>query len=281
MGSQTLADAVRFAIPRGMRNWLRAPSKSAAWLWDSVQFSLGVTRRLPLAPDWTLICHPYAYKVAQRDQVSDPNQAAEFQNFLSSCGNSMFLLDIGAHFGVFSLAAAHFGGRAIAVDPSPIATRMIHRQAVLNGCTDRIRIIQAAVSETNGVTRMLESGVFSDGYFQVANDRPERELTTTPSFTIDSLVSQFGDPSHIKIDVEGHEAAVLRSAGATLGRYSPTLYLELHNEMVAADGGDPRLTLDLLEQFGFTTFGLNGELVGRESILSKPIARVVARKMRA
>jgi len=58
-----------------MRNWLRAPSKSIAWLWDSAQFSLGVTRKLALAPDWTLICHPYAYKVTYRDQVSDSDQA--------------------------------------------------------------------------------------------------------------------------------------------------------------------------------------------------------------
>jgi len=278
MGSRLLADVVRMAVPRGMRNWLRAPSKSVAWLWDSAQFSLGVTRKLALAPDWTLICHPHAYKVAYRDQVSDPDQSQEFHNFLSGCDSSMFLMDVGAHFGVFSLAAAHFGGRAIAVDPSPIATRMIHRQAALNGCTDRIRIIQAAVSEANGVTRMLESGVFSDGYFKVAKDRSERELTPTASFTIDSLVSQFGDPSHIKIDVEGHEAAVLRSASASFSRISPILYLELHNQMIAADGGDPNVTLNLLEQFGYTTFGLNGELIGRDSLLCKPIIRLVAKR---
>ena len=278
MGSQMLADAVRFAVPRGVRNWLRAPSKSAAWLWDSAQFSMGVTRRLQLAPDWTLLCHPHAYKVVYRDQVVDPDQSQEFHNFLSSCESSMVLLDIGAHFGIFSLAAAHFGGRAIAVDPSPIATRMIHRQAVLNGCADRIRILQAAVSETDGVTGLLDSGVFSDGYFKVAKDRAKRELTPTPSFTVDSLASQFGDPSHIKIDVEGHEAAVLRSAGATLKRCSPTLFLELHNEMIAADGGDPNAALDLLEQFGFTTYGFNGEEIKRESLLGKSIVRLVARR---
>ena len=278
MGSQMLADAVRFAVPRGVRNWLRAPSKSAAWLWDSAQFSMGVTRRLQLAPDWTLICHPHAYKVVYRDQVVDPDQSQEFHNFLSSCDSSMVLLDIGAHFGIFSLAAAHFGGRAIAADPSPIATRMIQRQAALNGCADRIRIIQAAVSESDGVAGLLDSGVFSDGYFKVAKDRSKSELTQTPSLTVDSLASQFGDPSHIKIDVEGHEAAVLRSAGATLNRCSPTLFLELHNEMIAAEGGDPNAALDLLEHFGYATFGFNGEGVNRESLLAKPIVRLVARR---
>jgi len=141
-----------------MRNWLRAPFQIGRLAFGiPPQFSLGVTRKLALAPDWTLICHPHAYKVAYRDQVSDPDQSQEFHNFLSGCDSSMFLMDVGAHFGVFSLAAAHFGGRAIAVDPSRSQTRMIHRQAALNGCTDRIRIIQAAVSEANGVTRMLES----------------------------------------------------------------------------------------------------------------------------
>lgn len=190
----------------------------------------------------------------------------------------MILFDIGAHFGVFSLAAAHFGGRAVAVDPSPIATRMIQRQATLNGYTNRVQIVQAAVSDENGVTDMLPSGVFSDGYFKVVKDRPPRELEPTPCVTVDYLVSQFGIPTHIKVDVEGHEAAVLRSAEATLSRYSPTLFLELHNEMVAADGGDPSSTLDLLAHFGYATFGLHGEIISRESILSKSIIRIVAKQ---
>jgi len=154
MVSQKLADVIGFAVPGGVRNWLRVPFKSVSWLWDSAQFSKRATRHLPHTPDWTLICHPSAYKVIHRDQVSDLDQSREFHNFLSTCKDSIFLSDFGAHFGIFGLAAAHFGGRAIGVDPSSITTWTIPKRATLNGCADRIRIIQAAVSEADRVMPM-------------------------------------------------------------------------------------------------------------------------------
>jgi FkbM family methyltransferase len=191
----------------------------------------------------------------------------------------MFLLDIGAHFGVFSLAAAHFGGKAIAVDPSPIAARMIARQVRLNRLTENIRIIEAAVSSEDGSVEMLSSGVFSDGYFKIAPGRAKSELTRTQGTTIDKLVREYGVPTHVKIDVEGHEGAVLRGARKTLDRHSPLLFLELHNEMVALEGEDPKLALDELGNLGYETFALEGNLLARDAILKVPLIRIIARRI--
>jgi len=188
----------------------------------------------------------------------------------------MFLLDIGAHFGVFSLAAAHFGGRAIAVDPSPIATRMIAVQSGLNRLSDSIRIIQAAVTNEGGTVDLVSSGVFSDGYFKMIQGKAKSELTQTQAITIDQLVSQYGPPTHIKIDVEGQEAAVLQGGRKALAQYSPILFLELHNEMITSEGGDPNLALDELVQLSYETFALNGNPVKRDFILQKPLIRIIA-----
>jgi FkbM family methyltransferase len=225
-----------------------------------------------------MVCHPHAHKVVYEAQIVDPEQREEFRHFVSHCTSKMFLYDIVAHFGVFSVVAAHFGGKAVAVDPSPTATRMIATEALLNRCTDRIQILQAAVSDVNGALNMLSSGVYSAGYFKVAKGRSRRDLTQTQSFTIDQMVYHFGAPSHIKIDVEGHEAAVLRGATNTLTRYSPLLFLELHNEMVISEGGDPRFPLDELARLGYATFALNGESISREAILSRSIIRIKASK---
>ena len=223
-----------------------------------------------------MVCHPHAHKVVYEAQIVDPEQREEFRHFVSYCTSTMFLYDIGAHFGVFSVAAAHFGGKAVAVDPSPTATRMIATEALLNGCADRIQILQAAVSDVNGALNMLNSGVYSAGYFKVAKGRTKRDLTPTQALTIDQMVHQFGAPSHIKIDVEGHEAAVLRGAENTLSRFSPLLFLELHNEMLISEGGDPNSALDELARSGYATFALNGELISRQTILSRPIIRIKA-----
>jgi FkbM family methyltransferase len=255
---------------------LRSPSKSALWLSDAARFYLGYTETLHFPPDWTLVCHPRAYRAAYQSQIVDPEQREEFQNFLLQCHSDMLLFDIGAHFGIFSLAAAHFGGTAVALDPSPIAARMISTQSSLNELSDRIRVIQAAVTAEDGSVDMLSSGVFSDGYFKVAPGRAEKELTRTEATTIDQLVGLYGRPTHIKIDVEGQEAAVLRGGRKALERHSPILFLELHNEMIRLEGGDPLLTLNELEQLGYETFSLKSDRLDREFILRKPLVRVVA-----
>jgi FkbM family methyltransferase len=214
--------------------------------------------------------------VGYQAQIADPEQREEFQNFALQCSQRMLLLDIGAHFGVFSLAAAHFGGKAIAIDPSPIAARMIARQSALNRLTDNIRIIQAAVSSEGGAVDMLSSGVFSDGYFKIARGRAKSELTRIRAITIDQIVSQYGAPTHVKIDVEGQEAAVLRGGRKALDQFSPILFLELHNEMIISEGGDPHLALNELTQLGYETFTLKGNSLGRDAILQRPLIRIVA-----
>jgi FkbM family methyltransferase len=226
--------------------------------------------------DWRIVCHPHAYDVASRAQIADREQADEIRNFRSYCWRGMLLFDIGAHYGIFSLAAVHAGGKAVAVEPSPVAAHMISIQAAMNACAESIQVVRAAVSSEVGSVGLLSSGVFSDGYFRVANNHPMSELIQTPTLTIDELTRQFGPPTHIKIDVEGHESAALRGGRVTLASHSPLLFLEIHNVMVTSEGGNPDATLDELARIGYKTFGLSGEAIKRSAILKYPIVRIVA-----
>src|SRR6266853_2872565 len=215
---------IKTIVPRRARNWLRSPSKSIEWLWDSLCFSFGATKNLALLPGRPLVCHPRVYRTFLRCQLTDPEQRAEFNNFVGYCDRSMCLFDIGASYGAFSLVAAHFGGTAIAVEPSPIATRFIRVECQLNGFGENIRVVEACAGEMIGEVEMLSSEVFSDGYFRMAPGRLRSELTKTRAVTIDQLADQFGPPTHIKIDVEGYEAAVLRGARKTITNLSPMLF---------------------------------------------------------
>ncbi len=264
-------------MPRRARNWLRSPSKSIEWLLDSLCFSVGVTKKLALLPGWPLVCHPRVFKTFLRCQLTDPEQRAEFNNFVGYCDRSMCLFDIGASYGAFSLVAAHFGGTAVAVDPSPIAARLIGLQTRLDGFDKHIRIVEACVSDTVGETEMLSSGVFSDGYFRIARGRSSSELTRTRAITIDQLADQFGPPTHIKIDVEGYEAAVVRGAKRTLTRFAPLLFLELHNEMIRSEGGDPSCVLDDLAEMGYEVFSVGSVKIDRSAILQMPVCRLVGK----
>jgi FkbM family methyltransferase len=278
MTNEFAKQLARKLVPRSARTWLRSPSKSFVWLWDDFRFSLGRKQIFHCTPSISIICHPHAYEVACSAQIKDPEQQKEFQNFVSFCNSSMLFFDLGAHFGIFSLVAAHFGGRAVAVDPSPIATKMMARQIHLNGWDNLVTVLEAAVSDTPGKVQMLSAGVFSDGYFKMVQDRPRSELTETSALTVDQLTERFGIPTHIKIDVEGHEAAVLHGAAKTLREGSPILFLELHNEMVAADGGNARAPLDILDALNYRIYSFDGTLLDRETILSRALCRVTARR---
>ena len=274
----------RLFLPRGIRNWLRSPSRTARWMWNELQFGIGITKTIEMRPEWRVVCHPSALDFAYFAQQKDAEQVAEFDGFLRSCRPGMTLFDLGAHFGLFSLAALHYGGadsRAVAVDPSPTACRITSIQAQLNRVADRLRIVRACASDCTGWREMVDSGVQSGSYFvSPGRDHTSGELTRTRSTTIDALVAQFKfQPTHIKIDVEGYEEAVLRGGSRTLGRADgPLLFVELHNEMVSNRGGNPSDALGLLRQLGYETLSPACVPMDHSSILATPLIRVIARK---
>jgi FkbM family methyltransferase len=268
---------IRTVVPRGARNWLRSPAKSVEWLSDSLRFSLGETKQLTLLSGWSVVCHPRVYKTFLGSQVNDPEQCAEFRNFVRYCDSSMRLFDIGASFGAFSLAAAHFGGTSVAVDASPIASRFLRLQTQLNGYENSIRVVQACVSDSAGEREMLSSGVFSDGYYKMTKQKSSKELMKTPSVTIDQLADQFGPPTHIKIDVEGYEGTVLRGAEKTLARLAPLLFLELHSELIRSEGSDPNYVLDYLAEMKYEMFSIELTKFDRLVTSQIPICRLVGK----
>jgi hypothetical protein len=158
--SEVFIPVVRYVVPRSWRNWLRSPSRSLEWIWDNAKFSAGITRKLRITPDVTVTLHPRAFRAAYQNLVTDADQSAEFRNFIAQCNSKMFLFDIGAHHGLFSLAAAGLQARTVAVEPSAEAIRMIARQVDLNHGQQMIRAVHAAVSGSRGSLKMLSSGAF-------------------------------------------------------------------------------------------------------------------------
>jgi FkbM family methyltransferase len=154
---------------------------------------------------------------------------------------------------------------------------MIRTQAQLNRVIDRITIAQVAVSDHGGHVPALAMGVIASGYVQVARMRDGRDLYSAPAVTLDDLLDLSGKaPTHVKVDVEGHESHVLRGGRRTLTEARPILFLELHNEMILNYGGDPHDTLLVLRELDYQTFSLNGSPIDEAAILRTPLIRIVA-----
>ena len=169
---------------------------------------------------------------------------------------------------------------AVRANGSPTSMRMLATQARLNGAATRLETIHAAAADKPGTAEFVAVGILAAGYFTAPEEHhTKRERTTVKTVSVDQLVDRTDTkPTHLKIDVEGHEAGVLRGARKLLlERPAPTVFLELHNEMIRGRGLDPAESLELLEQAGFCTFSHDGTPTTRDALLSQPLVRVVAR----
>jgi hypothetical protein len=138
-----------------------------------------------------------------------------------------------------------------------------------------------AVNDHEGWESMVAVGVLASGYYVApTNGHPASELSQTKSVTLDGMVDELSVvPTHIKIDVEGYEAAVLRGGRKTLSQSpAPIVFIELHNEIVRELGGNPAETLSLLRDYGYQAFTFDGLVINDAAILSKPLIRVIAKK---
>jgi len=274
----------RLLLPRRVRNWLRSPSASLRFVWEEIGYRLGNVQTVELRPGWTIRCHPLAWRCAYSPFLTDPEQAEELDSFVRHCQPGMVLFDIGAHFGVFSLAALHYGGesaRVVAADPSALAAHMLRIMMTLNGVADRCLIEQKAVSDHVGQERIVEVGVIAAGY-AVPPDQshPPGETTTVPTLTLDALAERHGlIPTHLKIDVEGYERTVLEGGRQLLDRHGPVVFLELHNAMIRERGEEPRAVLRILHDLGYQLFDSNQQPITDDKLLAVPLVRFVARRV--
>ena len=70
-------------------------------------------------------CHPVSLSALVGHTDSEETRL-EMDGFIRRCTPGMVLVDVGDHYGMFTLTALHYGGasaRVVAVDPSPVCTR--------------------------------------------------------------------------------------------------------------------------------------------------------------
>jgi len=158
-------------------------------------------------------------------------------------------VDVGANYGPYSYFLARRYARVLAFEPNlPVARPLVawaHPAVTVHG---------VALSDTEGHATLhvpTLDGREMTGWASLDAGRLGAATATraldVPVRTLDSY--GLDDVGFMKIDVEGHELAVLRGARATLERCRPHLLLELGDpaaERLLADLGYRRRTLEEL-----------------------------------
>ncbi|KQP52642.1 hypothetical protein ASF39_06945 [Methylobacterium sp. Leaf108] len=158
------------------------------------------------------------------------------------------MFDIGANNGVYTLlaCASNPGLISHAFEPYPPVISILQQTIAANAFRDRVTLHQVALSDANGTAQLyvpdaghglLETSCSLNSEFQQFAGS-----VSVPTRRLDDM--HLPAPSFIKLDVEGHEPAVLAGARRTLREARPILFIEvlreadttLVNEIAATDG---------------------------------------------
>jgi FkbM family methyltransferase len=181
------------------------------------------------------------------------------------------VLDVGANIGFMSVAmVARLGdrGRLVAFEPHP----GLFEELSINLEIARLRFpgvktlsFCEALSDVAGTARLSVPAEFSEnrGLARLGGATDGIEVTTR---RLDDHVAETGpDIALMKIDVEGHEAAVFRGARALLERGA------VRHVIMEEHGSFPTDATSLLSGFGYTFFSLERSIFGPR--LGDPLGR--------
>lgn len=158
-------------------------------------------------------------------------------------------IDVGAYVGNYSYALKRIGHLVISFEPDQAYQKRL--RALLGGQA-RIETVALSSGQGTGVMRVPVLRSAYGGALASLSDRavPDDTVSTCYEVELRTLDSYgFDDVTFIKIDVEGHEEAVLAGAGNTLERSKPVLLIEIeerHNP-----GGLDRIAKKL-SQLGYS-----------------------------
>jgi FkbM family methyltransferase len=137
-------------------------------------------------------------------------------------------IDVGASIGMFSAEMARFAGKVLAFEANPDVATFARAVAARN-----IEVINVALSSHAGrATLRMPTNRKGHGVTELATIDRRSSPHADDGISIDvesKRLDEFGvdDCSFIKIDVEGHEEAVLEGATALIATQRPVLMIEL------------------------------------------------------
>lgn len=152
--------------------------------------------------------------------------------WIESLPDDAVLWDIGANIGLYTLFAAKRGLRVLAFEPSAQSFAAMLRSAEANGLDRAIEGFCLALGEGQGIARLeMASSEAGHSMHSIAGGGA-RFSQAVPLLSVDALVAGFGarPPTHIKLDVDGIEPAILRGASGALARTVREVLVEIEGE---------------------------------------------------
>ena len=163
------------------------------------------------------------------------------------------IIDIGANVGYYALLESRLAnrGEVYAIEPVPKNVLLLEKNKCLNDYKN-ISIFPFAIGDKNGIGEMY---LYEKGNLCSFKENIQNKFTgkmDVPIMTLDKFVEKCvsGDPTLIRMDVEGYEYQIIKGMSDILKSDKPlTLFIELHPFMMSKE--DMRDLIDTLKQSKF------------------------------
>jgi len=174
------------------------------------------------------------------------------------CDPTKVSVDVGADIGAFTIAMLDRSSSVIAFEPRTAQARELATMFDTIGAPVRVEAV--ALSEHTGASTMRVL-VSDPGRSTIEAANALDDADGSPVETIDVPSSRLDDfdldnVGFIKIDVEGHELAVLRGARATIERNRPTFLIEAEERHRANAVGE---VMSFLDRLGYDGYFFTGD----------------------
>ncbi|MDW8029608.1 MAG: FkbM family methyltransferase [Armatimonadota bacterium] len=189
--------------------------------------------------------------------------------FASILQEGMFVFDIGANVGFYTLlAASRIGckGRVYAFEPIPSIFERLKENIALNDMHNIIPI-PVAISDRTGIARMAVAGMASSLFYRAIHASGFIDVTTE---TLDKFVECEGIKrlDVIKIDVEGAELKVIYGSDQTIRRFKPIMMIEINPPALKSAGATPEEVFSVIISYGYDAYVVRN---GKPVPTTKPI----------
>ena len=189
--------------------------------------------------------------IFERTQIEALDTLLQRNNCLPNQPVNSFdvFIDVGANIGVYTTRYASKFRKTLAIEASPISFDVLKANIGLCQSPNVVPICVGA-SDREG-TLPLNMHTKEMGWSSFAKSDCESFAIQVPLKTIDQIVEEYAPGSIVslmKVDVEGHEANVLRGAAMTLERYKPMV---LYEKLSDVEGTECE---DLLRAAGYREF---------------------------
>jgi FkbM family methyltransferase len=213
---------------------------------------------LPWGQSLDIVVPPSGDLIGDHVQRSGGYFPPTFEVALAMLDPGSIVLDLGAHLGTFSLAAAARGHRVVAVEASPRNAAFLRASARANGFDDLL-VIEVAVSDAPGVVRFRPEGAWgqitegwSPGIVEVTAD------------TVTGLLRRHGVErvDFVKLDVEGSEIAAIEGMHDLLAAAdAPPVVYEGNAHTLRMFAATPEDMVAAFTRFGYANYLIgDGEL---------------------